>query len=109
MVLRLARTRLCWSKSTLQEAIDGGFLREWPPTKLMTLFTMLLTGLKTLHRTVLHGDLRPANVMCLGEQIDEPSRYVLIDFGRFVNAAERVDMQPPRTDNTVLAARMGPK
>jgi serine/threonine protein kinase len=95
-----------WSEKTLQEAIDAGVINTWSPTKMAQLFVQLLNGLRTLHKTILHGDLRPANVMCLDKEIDDPKRYVLIDFGSFIDATAMVSPDSTPSNNTVLAARM---
>jgi serine/threonine protein kinase len=95
-----------WSESTLQESIDAGIIKSWSPTSVVKLFATLLGGLATLHKEMLHGDLRPANIMCVDGDMHDPSRYVLIDFGSFIDTTSRIDVQASPSNNTVLAARM---
>jgi serine/threonine protein kinase len=79
-----------WADGTLQEAISMGQLHEWEVREHFLLFERVLDGVSALHGVgMLHGDIRPANVMAVGAT-DNPSSYRLGDYGSFTRGAEDI-------------------
>jgi len=72
-----------WADTTLQRAISNNERGSWKAEQHLLLIQKLLAGLNSLHKSKkLHGDIRPANVMCVGDATD-PRKYVLGDYGSF--------------------------
>ncbi|MEZ4427543.1 MAG: hypothetical protein R3A51_07645, partial [Nannocystaceae bacterium] len=72
-----------WASGTLQEAVSCGRHRDWSLVEHYDLIGGVLRGLVTLHsRGLIHGDVRPANVMALGDP-SRSSDYALGDYGSF--------------------------
>lgn len=87
---------LKWANNTLQMAISDGIHRAWQCTDYYSLLHALLGGLVTLHRRgIVHGDVRPANVMALGEPT-EADRYALSDYGSFSSDQTHSSGTPPQ-------------
>jgi serine/threonine protein kinase len=75
-----------WANGSLQQTLskrDKPPLSKWSLEKYFELLHTLATGIDELHsRELLHGDLRPANVMHTGPGTD-PTTFRLIDYGSF--------------------------
>ena len=73
-----------WANTTLQRAISNDERgTRWTLAQHISLGIKILEGLDTLHSCgKLHGDIRPANVMCVGNP-QSPEAYVLGDYGSF--------------------------
>lgn len=81
-----------WGHGNLQEVISRGYLADWDFHKHLVLCQTVLQGLSILHQKhLLHGDIRPANVMHIGDRA-APSHYVLIDYGSFNKAPSAVSI-----------------
>ncbi len=83
-----------WASGTLQEAVSRGRHCKWSLVQHYDLIGNVLRGLVTLHeRGLIHGDVRPANVMALGDTA-EPSDYALGDYGSFSSDRARLGATP---------------
>lgn len=72
-----------WADTTLQRSISNDERGVWQVDQHLGLIDRLLQGLQSLHGCEkLHGDIRPANVMCISDP-KEPGSYVLGDYGSF--------------------------
>jgi len=72
-----------WADGTLQRALGTGAHVDWSPRQHYRLFRQVLCGLHTLHtRGIIHADVRPANVMAIGD-LRNPDYYALSDYGSF--------------------------
>lgn len=72
-----------WAEGTLQSSIHNNEHKKWKLYDIYTVLTNLLQGLKSLHElTMIHGDVRPANIMACGSMSD-PACYRLGDYGSF--------------------------
>ena len=94
-----------WAQGTLQEVISRGDLDTWTLDHRYLLMRRLLDGVLSLHSNgLLHGDLRPANIMFMSRR-DEPTDYKIADYGSL--ATGKPDMLGGTSDNsgrTVLQA-----
>lgn len=71
-----------WAQEDLQEAITKHEIQDWSLNKHFTLFEQVLRGVDFIHKqNMIHGDIRPANVMRIGSQ--EPEKYRLGDYGSY--------------------------
>lgn len=74
---------LKWANSTLQMAVSSGAHAKWTCQDHYIFLQSIIQGLVSLHRRgIIHGDVRPANIMALGA-LDEAERYALADYGSF--------------------------
>lgn len=97
-----------WATGTLQKAISRNELKDWTPLNYYTLFENIVEGVMTLHSNgMLHGDIRPANVMALGD-LNNPKRYVLIDYGSFAEGKSG-STADERSGNTMVGTGVGPQ
>lgn len=72
-----------WAQGTLQSAINTDEHHRWTPSEIYDLLGSILAGLHTLHQLgMIHGDVRPANIMACGE-LASPYSYVVGDYGSF--------------------------
>ena len=56
-----------WADGTLQESISNRRHQSWLLKDHYTVILQILEGLKTLHtKGLLHGDIRPTNIMSVG-------------------------------------------
>ncbi|HJP90908.1 MAG TPA: hypothetical protein VJ875_03070 [Pyrinomonadaceae bacterium] len=70
-----------WATMNLQEAISRGLLKAWTIDDHFLLWNRILDGVLCLHSNeLLHADLRPANIFCIGSPI-KGSNYKLGDYG----------------------------
>lgn len=85
-----------WAPNTLQEAIGRGDRGgEWSIDEHLVLVEQVCKGIKVLHnKGMLHADIRPANIVYLGNAHD-PSNYALSDYGSFAYSNAR----PLQADN----------
>lgn len=71
-----------WAQGNLQETITKGETIDWTLDRHFTLFEQVLNGVRFLHtHHMIHGDIRPANVMCIGSQL--PENFRLGDYGSY--------------------------
>lgn len=71
-----------WAEGNLQEAITKQEIKDWSLEDHFTLFEKVLNGVSFLHKQrMIHGDIRPANVMRINSQ--EPQNYRLGDYGSY--------------------------
>jgi len=87
-----------WYSSTLQSAISNGTRKfegkAWPLVKHLELCARLLNATAKLHgKRMLHGDIRPANVM-YGQSASVPGDYSLIDYGSLADDVARIGNFP---------------
>ncbi len=74
-----------WADCTLQRALSVGWHRRWRLKEHYKLLQQVVKGLQTLHsKGIIHADVRPANVMALGDGTI-PEHYSLSDYGSFTN------------------------
>lgn len=96
-----------WANGTLQDAISNHRRRGWSTTQHLVLIERLLSGLGTLHRAgMLHGDIRPANIMYTGDAND-PEAYIIIDAGSLASGNANIVGGGPveqSVDKTILSA-----
>lgn len=72
-----------WAQGTLQSAINTDEHQRWTPSEIYDLLGSILAGLHTLHQLgMIHGDVRPANIMACGD-LASPHSYVMGDYGSF--------------------------
>lgn len=93
-----------WASGTLQEAISLGKRRtmdgkNWGFNEHIDLMERLIIGIDTLHsKGLLHADLRPANIVYLGEQPWKPGSYVVADYGSLANPNAPITGVPEGVD-----------
>lgn len=91
-----------WAHGTLQESISNGRLNGWALKHHVQMAERLLTALQYMHKKeFLHCDLRPANIMYIGDAKD-PRRYYVTDYGSFGREARQVP--PGSRDNPMGTA-----
>lgn len=74
-----------WADGTLQRALSTGAHLGWKPQQHYRLLSQVVRGLATLHgRGIIHADVRPANVMTIGE-LANPEHYAVSDYGSFTS------------------------
>jgi serine/threonine protein kinase len=92
-----------WAGGTLQEAVSRGYLSDWPIEQYYELFVQIVTGVSTLHeRHLLHGDIRPANILYFGEP-SAPLSYKEGDYGSFSHSRSVTGDNDEETGNTCSA------
>jgi len=110
--LKLPSVLYNWADGTLQEAISEGTRSNWTPKENLALVARLLVGLKELHaKKLLHGDLRPANIMYLRDPGD-PEDYALTDYGSLATGdADRFENNASllANDRTLFQAITNPR
>lgn len=82
-----------WGTSTMQEAIVLGKHADWSIRSRLLLISNVVSGLLSLHcRGLLHTDIRPSNIMFIGNVAD-PNSYYLIDYAAYnlLSAEERAE------------------
>jgi serine/threonine protein kinase len=95
-----------WATGTLQEAIGKRHLATWSFGSHFKMFKQVLTGVKSLHANdMLHGDIRPANIMSVGA-LDDPLLYALADYGSFGKDSARIGGEGP-TGNSMTGPGVG--
>lgn len=71
-----------WAQGNLQEAISKQETNQWSLDDHFTLFEKVLDGVTFLHaQGMIHGDIRPANIMRIGSQ--EANTYRVGDYGSY--------------------------
>lgn len=71
-----------WAGGNLQELITKGEIGEWTFDKHFVLFEQILRGVRYLHHHhMIHGDIRPANVMWISSR--DPANFRLGDYGSY--------------------------
>lgn len=74
-----------WADGTLQRALGTGAHLSWQPQHHYRLLQQVVQGLQTLHgRGIIHADVRPANVMAIGD-LGNPEHYAVSDYGSFTS------------------------
>lgn len=96
-----------WANGTLQDAISNRRRQGWATFHHLVLIERLLCGLGTLHRAgMLHGDIRPANIMYTGDPND-PEAYIIIDAGSLASGNANIvggGAAEQGRDKTILSA-----
>ncbi|MBK8261105.1 MAG: protein kinase family protein [Nannocystis sp.] len=107
-----------WARGTLQEAVTRGDnvcaavnayspARPWALRDHYSMLLIILRGLDVLHsREIIHGDLRPANIMCMGD-FRSPDTYVLGDYGGTVLGRASVEDSRASTGHTATGPSVG--
>lgn len=74
-----------WADGTLQRALGTGAHLSWSPQSHYRLLQQVVRGLQTLHgQSIIHADVRPANVMAIGD-LGNPEHYAVSDYGSFTS------------------------
>lgn len=93
-----------WASGTLQEAVSLRAHREWRLMEHYDLHIRILRGVRTLHsKGLIHGDLRPANIMTMGDR-EAPEEYAVGDYGSFSVERARSGPAPAATGHTMTGA-----
>lgn len=94
-----------WASGTLQEAVSLRAHRDWRLVEHYDLHIRILRGVKTLHsKGLIHGDLRPANIMTMGNA-SAPDEYAVGDYGSFsVERARNGPAQAAASGHTMTGA-----
>lgn len=96
-----------WATGTLQEAVSQQRHRDWRLEQHYSLIHRLLLGVHTLHaRGLIHGDLRPANIMACGNA-GTPEDYTVGDYGSFSAAKTNVGEVSEETVHTMIGPGVG--
>jgi serine/threonine protein kinase len=96
-----------WAEGTLQQAISQDKIRGWKLSQHYQMFANVSTGLRSLHSWgVIHGDIRPANIMCVGPA-DSPLSYKLGDYGGFAADGGHGEAPGSEGGNTMVGAGVG--
>lgn len=110
--LKLPSVLYNWAGGTLQEAISEARRVGWTPRENLLLIQRILTGIRELHiKKLLHGDMRPANIMYTRDPAD-PEDYVLTDYGSLAGGdADRFGNSPEdaTNDRTLFQAITNPR
>lgn len=86
-----------WACGTLQQSLDSGIVSSWTLEKVYSFLKNIASGIHSLHSyRMLHGDIRPANIMCVDPDegmvkrendpdrpFRKPENYKLGDYGCF--------------------------
>jgi serine/threonine protein kinase len=95
-----------WAGGNLQETITKGEIGKWSFDKHFTLFEQILKGVRYLHsHGMIHGDIRPANVMWLSSQ--EPDNFRLGDYGSYGKEWKAVSRPEPPGGLTLVGPAVG--
>lgn len=79
-----------WAPGTLQEAISLGTRGYWNIHQHLQFAERVCRGVNQLHsKHMLHGDLRPANIVYQSQDATEPENYSLTDYGSFADTTAR--------------------
>lgn len=74
-----------WADCTLQRTLSTRSHANWRLKEHYQLLSKVLEGLRTLHaQDIIHADVRPANVMAIGDAM-QPNHYMLCDYGSFTS------------------------
>lgn len=93
-----------WASGTLQEAVSLRAHRDWRLVEHYDLHIRILRGVKTLHsKGLIHGDLRPANIMTMGDP-SAPEEYAVGDYGSFSVERARNGPAPAASGHTMTGA-----
>ncbi len=93
-----------WASGTLQEAVSRRAHRDWQLAEHYDLHIRILRGVKTLHvKGLIHGDLRPANIMTMGDP-STPEDYAVGDYGSFSVERARNGPAPVACGHTMTGA-----
>ncbi|MEZ4448422.1 MAG: serine/threonine-protein kinase [Nannocystaceae bacterium] len=108
-----------WARGTLQEAVSRGdnvlpptaqgrpTARPWGIREHYGMLLCILRGLDGLHaRGIIHGDIRPANVMCMGD-LGTPESYVLGDYGGTLLGRASVEDHRSTSGHTAMGPSVG--
>ncbi len=110
--LKLPSVLYNWAGGTLQEAISEARRVGWTPRENLLLIQRILTGIRELHlKKLLHGDMRPANIMYTRDPAD-PEDYVLTDYGSLAGGdADRFgsSSEDATNDRTLFQAITNPR
>lgn len=95
-----------WAKGNLQETITKQQFGKWSPSQHFILFEQILRGLRFLHgQGMIHGDVRPANIMWLGSP--EPGNYYLGDYGSYGKEWQAVSKRQTPGGLTLVGPAIG--
>lgn len=96
-----------WANGTLQDAISNRRRKDWTTMQHLMLVERVLSGLLTLHRAgMLHGDVRPANIMYVNDPND-PESFIMIDAGSLASGNSNIVGEGQAeygVDKTILGA-----
>jgi serine/threonine protein kinase len=96
-----------WANMNLQEAISRGLLENWQIKDHILLWKQILDGVACLHENkLLHADLRPANIFCIG-RAGEASNYKLGDYGSLSSGEGLVAAEGLHGGNTLIGPDVG--
>lgn len=96
-----------WATATLQEAVSQHRHHDWRLEQHYTLIHRLLQGVQTLHsKGLIHGDLRPANIMACGSA-SLPEDYTVGDYGSFSAAKTNIGDVPEESLHTMVGPGVG--
>jgi serine/threonine protein kinase len=95
-----------WAGGTLQETITKREIGHWTLKDHFSLFGQILQAVRFLHKLgMIHGDIRPANVMWMGEAL--ASKYRLGDYGSYGREWQVVSRQEPAGGFTMVGPAIG--
>lgn len=101
-----------WAPDTLQGAISRPKGRSrngyWNLKKHLKLIRNISNGLTSLHNQgMLHADIRPANIVCQGDETN-PDDYYIADYGSFAETGARgIEKNPGPGGLTVMGPIIG--
>jgi serine/threonine protein kinase len=80
-----------WAPTTFEEGMRNSRTKKWTLDQYWTFLAQIASGIKTLHTEkprLIHGDIRPANILCHGNRTSEdselhPATFELSDYGSF--------------------------
>jgi serine/threonine protein kinase len=95
-----------WAGGNLQELITKGGIGDWTFDEHFVLFKQILTGVRFLHHhRMIHGDIRPANVMWISSR--EPNNFRLGDYGSYGKEWQAVSRQGAPGGLTLIGPAVG--
>lgn len=96
-----------WANGTLQEAVSQMRIKGWAVADHYTLCGRVLQGLNALHsRRLIHGDIRPANIMHIGSP-RIADNYHVGDYGSFNDPVSAIGSSAPAATGHTTAGGLG--
>lgn len=96
-----------WANGTLQEAVSQMRIRAWTVADHYSLCRRVLQGLNALHsRRLIHGDIRPANIMHIGSP-RIADNYHVGDYGSFNDPVSAIGSSAPVATGHTTAGGLG--